>query len=187
MRAIIRSRSFVLALAIMLLMLPLVHMASAQEATPEVTPEGTPEATPEATEQPGTITIRIIIEGPVEAINVNIITIYNINIEVEPGDPVLNIIQIGDWLHVEGDLVDSDSPNIVIVAVTIVLIGVDVVFDDNGTFVWRDSGNCGNPPPPWAPANGWRARCESSGSGGGGGSGGSGGGKVKIKIQIKIK
>ena len=36
---------------------------------------------------------------------------------------------------------------------------------------WRDRGNCSNPPPPWAPAHGWRRRCE-----GGGGSGNSSGG-----------
>ena len=29
------------------------------------------------------------------------------------------------------------------------------------SIIWQDDGkNCGNPPPPWAPANGWRRRCE---------------------------
>jgi hypothetical protein len=25
--------------------------------------------------------------------------------------------------------------------------------------VWRDDNECGNPPPPWAPAHGWRRKC----------------------------
>jgi hypothetical protein len=76
--------------------------------TPEATPpaEETPEATPEATETPigssgDTI---IVVEGPVQAINVNIITIYNFNIEVEPTHPILKVIKVGDILHVKGDL-----------------------------------------------------------------------------------
>ena len=32
--------------------------------------------------------------------------------------------------------------------------------DENGPGIWLDNGNCNNPPPDWAPANGWRARCE---------------------------
>jgi hypothetical protein len=49
---------------------------------------------------------------------------------------------------------------------------VDVTVSDSGE-VWRDDGSCNNPPPPWAPANGWRRRCE-SGNGNGNGSGGGG-------------
>jgi hypothetical protein len=34
-----------------------------------------------------------------------------------------------------------------------------VAVSGNGQ-VWRDEGNCDNPPPSWAPAHGWRLRCE---------------------------
>jgi hypothetical protein len=44
------------------------------------------------------------------------------------------------------------------VAVTVVFVNVDVyVFNDE---VFRDDENCSNPPPDWAPAHGWRRRCE---------------------------
>lgn len=44
----------------------------------------------------------IVIEGPIQDININIITIYNINISVDINNPILNLIQIGDVIYVEG-------------------------------------------------------------------------------------
>ncbi|MCL4246802.1 MAG: hypothetical protein KJ065_01485 [Anaerolineae bacterium] len=152
-------------------------------APPGVTPEPTASPTPTLEPTPGpsptptTITgggVVVVIEGPVEAINVNIITIYNINIVVNADDPVLAVIQIGDLVRVEGQFVDDDDDltvwigidgdtqiNITIIAITIVIVDIDVNINVDGT-VWRDPGNCDNPPPPWAPANGWRRRCEGS-------------------------
>ena len=111
----------------------------------------------------------IVIEGPVTAIVGNQITIFNFNIIVAEDDPMLTVIQIGDVIHIEGDW-DDDSP--VIIAIIIIFVDVDVfVFDGQ---VWRDPGNCAGGPPPWAPANGWRRRCEGGGGNGGGrGRGGS--------------
>jgi hypothetical protein len=131
--------------------------------TPQVTatpmPEATPEATPESTAQPGAPVI-IVIEGPVQAINVNIITIYNINIQLADNDPNLKIIQVGDIVRIEGTPQGSVvTGNITIVAITVVVINVDI--DVSTGEVWHDDTNsCANPPPPWAPANGWRRRCE---------------------------
>jgi hypothetical protein len=102
--------------------------------------------------------VTIIVEGPVQIINVNIITIYDIDIEVNVNDPILSVLQIGDVVRVEGDtIINADT--LVVVAISIVVINVDVVVNVDGV-VWRDQGNCSNPPPPWAPANGWRRRCE---------------------------
>jgi hypothetical protein len=95
----------------------------------------------------------------VTAINVNIITIYNINIEVNADDPMLTVLQIGDVIRVQGDVEDRDGL-IVIVAINITFINIEVYMQ--GEDVWRDNGNCSNPPPPWAPANGWRRRCDSN-------------------------
>jgi hypothetical protein len=149
------------------------------EATPESTPpaEGTAEATEPAPESTPIVidddAIIIVIEGPVEAININIITIYGINIELDPNDPILTVIQIGDVIRVEGAFEEGDGITIVIVAITIIFIDVDVFILDGE--VWRDDGGCQNGPPPWAPAHGWRRRCESGGGGGGSGRGNRGG------------
>jgi hypothetical protein len=125
------------------------------ESTPEATPESTPEATPESTAQPGSPVI-IVIEGPVQVINVNIITIYNINIQLDPNDPNLKIIQVGDIVHIEG--IPQGNGNIIIIAVTVIIINVDV--NPSTGEVWRDDDHtCANPPPPWAPAHGWHRRC----------------------------
>ncbi len=142
-------------------------------ATPD--PLASPTATPITPDDDDVI---VVIEGPVTAIQINVITIYNINIAVAPNDPMLTVIQIGDIVRVEGFLYnrgddDDDDDNfddiligigdanidIMIVAINIVIVNVDVFINSDGA-IWRDPGNCGNPPPPWAPAHGWRARCE---------------------------
>jgi hypothetical protein len=76
---------------------PSVTATSTVEGTPEATPEVTPSAT--LTPNPSVV---IVVEGPVVNIVSNIITIYNFNIELEPTNPMLNIIDIGDIVHVEG-------------------------------------------------------------------------------------
>lgn len=163
------------------------------EATAEITPEATVEATPEITpvvtpenctnnddDDCDGLEITIIIEGPVQEINANIIVIYGFHIEVDPTDPILVIIQVGDIVRIEGNVSDDDDDDddtnitIVIIAVIVVIVDVDVVVGGDGS-VWRDNGNCQNPPPPWAPANGWRRRCERGNNGNGNGNGGSGG------------
>jgi hypothetical protein len=144
------------------------------EATVEGTPEATPEITPEATLDNDGLEITIIIEGPVESINANIIVIYGFNIEVDENDPLLVVIQVGDVVRIEGNIGPSTGTTIVIIAVVIIIVDVDVVIGDDGA-VWRDHGNCDNPPPPWAPAHGWHRRCDPQSDGGSGGSGRGGG------------
>jgi hypothetical protein len=68
----------------------------------------------------------IVIEGPIEEIDVNIITIFDIDIEVDVNDPILRNIRIGDVIRVEGDMT-GDGTTIVIVAVTIVIVDIDIV------------------------------------------------------------
>lgn len=131
--------------------------------TAEVTAETTPEITPEAT-----LDSVIIIEGPVDEIRDNVIVVYGIEIIVDPTDPVLAVIKIGDLVHVEGR--PGDSPTIII-AIIVIIINVDeppdnVNVNPNTGETWTDDGSCSNPPPDWAPANGWRRRC---GQGGGNG------------------
>lgn len=151
--------------------------------TPVITATATPEGTPPATLTP-TITPTddlglgpiIVIEGPVEAININIITIYNINIVVSEDDPILAAIRIGDFIRVEGELDDDDGDDdddsplivgvdstitVVIIAINITIVDIDVYINEGE--VWRDDDDsCLNPPPPWAPAHGWRRRCENN-------------------------
>jgi hypothetical protein len=70
---------------------------------PEVTPEPEVTAIPEVTPEPDADSdIIVVIQGPVVAITVNIVTIYTFNIELEPNNPILNIIAIGDIVRVEG-------------------------------------------------------------------------------------
>lgn len=99
----------------------------------------------------------IIIEGPVDDIQGTIIIIFGIEIQLDPDDPLLAIILIGDFVHIEGDL-DDDGTIIIVIAGNVTIINVNVYVNDDGR-AWRDD-NCQNPPPPWAPAHGWRRKCE---------------------------
>jgi len=73
--------------------------------------------------------INIVIEGPVEAINANLIVIYGINIQLDPDDDLLDELVIGDLLHVEGHAETQGGVIIIIVIhvriITIVNIQVN--------------------------------------------------------------
>lgn len=68
----------------------------------------------------------IIIEGPIKKIDGNIIIIFDIEIEVDPNDPIIRTIRVGDIIRVEGDL-RGDGDTIIIIAVTIIIIDVDII------------------------------------------------------------
>jgi hypothetical protein len=121
-----------------------------QAATTEVAPPSTLTPTLESV---------IVVEGPVEAINGDIVTIYGIDIALNPDDPLLTVIEVGDVLHVEANY---DTTATIIVAVTAEPVSENVNVNPDTGETWRDDGSCANPPPPWAPANGWRRRCEAA-------------------------
>jgi hypothetical protein len=137
---------------------PTLTVTPGPSPTPTFTPTPGPSLTP--TPVVATLPVTIIVAGPVQVINVNIITIYDIDIEVNANDPVLTQIHVGDFIRVEGNTV-TGTTSFVVVAVNIFIVNTDVVITNNNVVVWQDDGNnCGNPPPPWAPAHGWRRRCQ---------------------------
>lgn len=73
----------------------------------------------------------IIIEGPVEKININIITIFGIDIELNANDPILTTIKIGDYLRIEGTSVGRGDV-IIIVAITVVVVDIDIIVPPSG-------------------------------------------------------
>jgi hypothetical protein len=105
-----------------------VTAAPTSEVTPEATSEATPEATPIATATPTGDTI-IVVEGPIINIVNNIITVFDFDIEVEPQHPILTLIEIGDFIHVEGSFVNTD----VIVATVVSNIANATIVSGGGT------------------------------------------------------
>jgi hypothetical protein len=137
---------------------------------------------PEVTPEP-TVFVTIIIEGPIQAIDGNTITIFDLKVLLSSDDPVLAQIRVGDVLRIEGNFAGGNQ---IITALQVTLVpnvsngassgSAETNVNPSSGEVWIDSGNCNNPPPPWAPAHGWRQRCEgapesgnSSGQGMGGG------------------
>lgn len=111
------------------------------ESTDEPTPEATAEVTPEPTHDNDDDII--IIEGPVESIGISVITIFGIEIEVDPDDPILMQIEIGEVIRIEG-IGDFEDGVLVIVSVNITVVNIIII--DGGSSDW--SGSDGNPQPP---------------------------------------
>jgi hypothetical protein len=77
-------------------------------------------------------------------------------VTLDANDPLLTSLQPGDTVRVEAVRDETH----VLVIVTITALSDTLAISANGQNVWRDTGTCDNPPPPWAPANGWRRRCQ---------------------------
>jgi hypothetical protein len=84
----------------------------------------------------------IVIEGNIERIEGNIITIYGIPITIDSDDSILTVIQVGDTIRIEGDYVDN-----VLVVIQIVILTDRIAIEPTTGATWVDSGTCANPPP----------------------------------------
>lgn len=163
---------------------------SATPVPPSSTPTVEPSDTPEPTGAPShTPTVeptaereaRLTLEGVVDAIDGRLLTISGLEIELVEDDPLLDVLRVNDRVRIEGELVRG--PRLFNIRIeTFVLANEDeaanTIEESSEGDLWRDPGDCDNPPPPWAKANGWRARCEGadspSSSGAGSGQGGPG-------------
>ena len=144
---------------------------------PEITPEVTSDVTPHDDDNDDDDVI-IVIEGPVQAININIIVIYGFEIEVNEDDLILTVLQIGDVIRVEGRYNDEDDDDerIRLIAINITVVSVTIVIIDNQ--IWRDTGSCTGIPA-WVPEDAIEIiliRCQGGGNQPPSNGGGRGGG-----------
>ncbi|MFC1961110.1 hypothetical protein ACFLYO_10410, partial [Chloroflexota bacterium] len=144
-----------------------------EAAEPEPTPEPSPE--PEVVENPDiNMDITIVIEGPVETVAANMVTIYGFEVELPESDPRIMYVQVGDKLRVRGHHKGQHHHlrNAIIVAIVFDFVDIDMIVFDNQ--VWRDPLTCVLAPPAWADelAVHWHGRCDTTiiivPSGGGG-------------------
>lgn len=75
--------------------------------------------------------VDIVIEGPVTAININIITIYDFDIQLRQDDDVLKGLKIGDLLRVEGNF-QRDGATVIVVAVNVAIVNIEVNVNSGG-------------------------------------------------------
>lgn len=71
------------------------------------------------------------LDGPIEAINGGIVTVNGIPVQFSPDDPLLQTLQIGNFVSVQGNF-ENNGTSIVLVVVNIVVIN-NVVIDGNPT------------------------------------------------------
>jgi len=95
------TASNVIVAPVIVIVIPGATSTPTGSATPVQTVTATPETIPTGTPTPNPNLI-VVIEGPVVNIVTNIITIYDFDIEVEPANPILDLIEIGQIIHVEG-------------------------------------------------------------------------------------
>lgn len=133
--------------------------ASSATAVPSAIPSAT--ATPSATPTPELV--RITIEGVIQIIAADSIVVHDVRIELSPEQ--LSGLRVGDTIRVEGET-DLTARIIVIHALSVVRVELPTPSSQgssSGSTPGSSGGeqfDCNNPPPPWAPAQGWRARCE---------------------------
>lgn len=132
---------------------------SSATAVPSDTPSAT--ATPSATPTPELV--RITIEGVIQIIEADSIIVHDVRIELSPEQ--LSGLRVGDTIRVEGET-DLKAQIIVIHAISVVRVELPTPASQGSSSGSTPGGSgdeqfdCNNPPPPWAPAQGWRARCE---------------------------
>jgi uncharacterized protein YraI len=98
-------------------------------------------------EQLDELPVYVSLQGVIEAIVGNFIIVFGVPIEVEnPGNYAVGMIIFIDGTSEPGEAVGA----IIIITIVIVEVG-------------EGNGDCSNGPPPWAPAHGWRRRCEGQG------------------------
>lgn len=73
--------------------------------------------------------VTVGLDGPVEAINGNMLVVNGISIELAPDDPLLQTVQPGNFVSVEGNFQTNGSA-IVLVAVNIVVINTTTIQSD---------------------------------------------------------
>lgn len=138
---------------------------SSASATLTATASSTTTATPSATATPSLTPtpeiVRISIEGVIQIIDAESITVHDVRIELSPEQ--LTGLRVGDTIRVEGET-DLTAQIIVIHALNVVRVELPAPSSQGSSSSPGSSGgeqfDCNNPPPPWAPAHGWRARCE---------------------------
>jgi hypothetical protein len=62
-----------------------------------------------------------LVEGRVQAINGNMLTINGINVQLAPGDPRLKTLRVGNFLSVKGNF-ERHGTTVVLIVVNIVVV-----------------------------------------------------------------
>jgi hypothetical protein len=78
------------------------------------------------------------LEGPVEAIDGNVIVVNSIPVQLTPDDPLLQTLEVGDFVSVQGNFQGSGA-TIVLVVVNITIVN-NVIIDDNPLCWYHDDG-----------------------------------------------
>ncbi|HEX2908012.1 MAG TPA: hypothetical protein VHO69_14175, partial [Phototrophicaceae bacterium] len=80
------------------------------------------------------------LDGPIQAINGNVVTVNGIPVQFAPDDPRLATLQVGNFLNVQGNFVNNGTV-IVLVVVNVTVINNVVI--NNNPYCWYHDGGMG--------------------------------------------
>jgi hypothetical protein len=80
--------------------------------------------------------VTVGLDGPVEAIKDNLVTVNGITVRFEPDDPILKTLTVGNFVSIKGNFSGSDA-SMVLVVVNVTVFNNITVIDNN---CWFDPG-----------------------------------------------
>lgn len=104
----------------------------------------------------------IRVEGVIESIAGNIVVVGGVAYTIPEDDPILPLLQVGDAVVIIG--VQAEDGTVTVFLITLldedVYIDTDEDDDEDDDDNFRDDAPCQANPPDWAPAYGWRMKCD---------------------------
>jgi hypothetical protein len=79
----------------------------------------------------------VCLEGPIEAIIDNVLVVNGVPVQLAQDDPLLQTVQIGDFVSAEGNF-EGSGANIVLIVVNITII--DNIIINNDPYCWYHEG-----------------------------------------------
>jgi hypothetical protein len=66
-------------------------------------------------------TATVSLDGPIEAITDNVVTVNEIQVQIDPADPILQTLQVGNFVSVQGNF-EGSGANIILVVINVTVI-----------------------------------------------------------------
>ncbi len=112
-----------------------------------------------STESEGVI---VVIEGVIESIDGNVIVVNGVSYIIPDGNLVLSLLEVGDSVVIVA--VQAEDGALTVFLITLsdedIYIDTDDNDDNDDDDDFRDDAPCQARPPDWAPAYGWRMKCD---------------------------
>jgi len=102
----------------------------------------------------------VVITGAIESIDVNLVVIGGVSYIIPDGNLILPLLEVGDSVVIVAVQAVDGTLTVFLVTLADEDVYIDTDGDDENDDDFRDDAPCQNGPPDWAPAYGWRMKCD---------------------------